>query len=42
LTFRKKGFYAFQDFFLQWTDKLKGKNKDVVVRLILQEIENYK
>jgi len=42
LTFRKKGFFAFQDFFLQFGEKLKQRNKDVVVRYLLAEIENFK
>ena len=43
LTYRKKGYYAFQDLFLQWTDKLKAaENKTVVTRFLQQQIEEYK
>lgn len=37
LTYRKKGYFAFQDFFLQWTDKIKAtQNKTVVTRFLQQ------
>ena len=42
LTYRKKGFFAFQDFFVAWTDKFKQKKKDIVVRFLTTEIESYK
>lgn len=42
LTFRKKGYFAFQEFFLQHAEKLKGMQKTVVVKFLLQMIENYK
>mmetsp|Transcript_43857 Transcript_43857/g.42379 ORF Transcript_43857/g.42379 Transcript_43857/m.42379 type:complete len:233 (+) Transcript_43857:268-966(+) len=42
ITYRKKEYFAFQEFFLTWGDKFKQKNKDVVVRFLLGEIENYK
>jgi hypothetical protein len=42
LTYRKKGYYAFQDFILKMTDLLKGKEKTVVVRFILSQLEIFK
>lgn len=43
LTYRKKDYFAFQDFFLQWADKLKAaENKTVVTRFLLGLIEDYK
>ena len=37
LTYRKKGYFAFQDFFLLWTDKIKAtQNKTVVTRFLQQ------
>ena len=39
LTFRKKGYFAFQDFFIKWQESLKSKEKNVVVRFLLQRIE---
>jgi dynein heavy chain 2 len=42
LTFRKKGYFAFQDFFLKWQDTLKQREKGVVVRFLLHEIDAYK
>ncbi len=35
LTFRKKGYFAFQDFFIKWQEALKSKEKNVVVRFLL-------
>ena len=36
LTYRKKEYFAFQDFFLKWTDKVKqAKNKTVVTRFLM-------
>ena len=34
ITFRRKGFYAFQDFFVKWNENLKGKQKSVVVKFL--------
>ena len=35
LTYRKKEFFAFQDFFLKWNDKVKAAaNKTVVTRFL--------
>lgn len=42
LTFRKKGYFAFQEFFLSQAEKLKALPKNVVVKFLLQMIENYK
>jgi dynein heavy chain 2 len=43
LTFRKKEYFAFQDFFLAEGEKLKQvKNKTVVVRLLIKQIEEFK
>lgn len=42
LTFRKKGYFAFQEFFLMHAEKLKAMTKNVVVKFLLQMIENYK
>ena len=43
LTYRKKDYFAFQDFFLNWSEKLKAtENKTVVTRFLLQQIEEYK
>jgi len=42
LTFRKKGYFAFQDFFLKQSEKLKTMPKNVVVRFLLKQIEDYK
>jgi len=37
LTYRKKDYFAFQDFFLAWADKLKSaENKTVVTRFLMQ------
>ena len=37
LTYRKKGYFAFQDLFLKWQETLKGREKgNVVVRFLLQ------
>ena len=36
LTFRKKGYFAFQDFFIKWQETLKQHEKNVVVRFLLQ------
>ena len=36
LTYRKKGYFAFQDFFLKWQETLKQCEKNVVVRFLLQ------
>ena len=41
ITYRKKAFYAFQDFFVNWQEKLKAKNKDAVVRFLLQEVDSF-
>ena len=43
LTYRKKEFFAFQDFFLSWTDKIKTvENKTVVTRFLMTQIEEFK
>ena len=42
LTFRKKGYFGFQEFFLQQAEKMKALPKNVVVKFLLQMIENYK
>jgi hypothetical protein len=42
LTFRKKQYFAFQEFFINWGDKLKQKEKNVVVRFLLNRIEQFK
>lgn len=43
LTYRKKGYFAFQDFFLQWADKVKAAtNKNVVTKFLQQQIEEFK
>ena len=42
LTFRKKGYFAFQDFFIKWQETLKQLDKNVVVRFLLQQIEQFK
>jgi dynein heavy chain 2 len=42
LTFRKKGYFAFQDFFMKWSETLKQQEKNVVVRFLLQQIEQFK
>jgi len=42
LTYRKKGYYAFQDFFIKQFEVLKQKEKNVVVRFLLQQIEQFK
>ena len=34
LTFRKKGYFAFQDFFMRQGEALKGMEKNVVVRFL--------
>jgi hypothetical protein len=36
LTFRKKGYFVFQDFFIKWADTLKQQDKNVVVRFLMQ------
>ncbi len=41
ITYRKKSFFAFQDFFVNWQEKLKGKGKDVVNRFLLSEVDSY-
>tara|TARA_B110000285_G_C14809547_1_gene461315 strand:+ start:212 stop:409 length:198 start_codon:yes stop_codon:yes gene_type:complete len=35
LTFRKKDYFAFQDFFIKWQETLKQQEKNVVVRFLL-------
>jgi dynein heavy chain 2 len=42
LTFKKKGYFAFQDFFIKYQEALKQKEKNVVVRFLLNQIEQYK
>ena len=43
LTYRKKEFYAFQDFFLKWADQLKAAtNKTVVTKFLMSQIEDFK
>lgn len=42
LTFRKKAFFAFQDYFMKWQENLKQREKGVVVKFLLQEIELYR
>ena len=39
LTFRKKNYFAFQDFFIGFEEKLKAKAKDVVVRYLAKALE---
>lgn len=41
LTYRKKGYLDFKDFFLSWQEKVEKKARDVVVRFLLNEIESY-
>jgi dynein heavy chain 2, cytosolic len=41
ITYRKKTFYAFQDFFVSWSEKLKAKSKDVVTRFLLGEVDSF-
>lgn len=41
LSFRSK-LYNFQDFFMLWTEKIKGRNKDVVAKFIGQQLELFK
>ena len=36
ITFRRKGYYAFQDFFVKWNDELKGREKSVVVKFLFE------
>lgn len=42
LTFRKKHYFAFQELFINWGDKLKSLEKTLVVRFLLSQIEKYK
>lgn len=43
LTYRKKDYFGFQDFFLKWQDKIKqATNKNVVTRFLQQQIEEFK
>ena len=47
MTFRKKSadgndYFAFQDFFLKWAEQLKSKEKNVVVRFLLAQVEAFK
>ena len=41
ITFRKKEYFKFQDFFLAQSEKLKAMNKNVVIRFLLKLIEDY-
>ena len=41
LSFRSK-LYLFQEFFINWSDKLKARNKEVVSRFIVSQLELYK
>lgn len=41
LSFRGK-LYLFQEFFIGWSEKLKGRNKEVVSRFIVSQLELYK
>jgi dynein heavy chain 2 len=41
ITYKKKEYFAFQDFFLKWSDNLKKKEKDLVTRFLLQQIDLY-
>ena len=42
LTYRKKSYFAFQEFFIKWQEKLKAMEKTLVVRFLLQKIEQFK
>ena len=42
LTFRKKGYFAFQDFFIKNQEQLKSQEKTVVARFLGQQIEQFK
>lgn len=42
LTFRKKGYFAFQEFFIQQAEKLKALPKNVVVKFLIKLIDDYK
>jgi dynein heavy chain 2 len=42
LTFRKQKYFAFQDFFLGYGEKLRQAPKSVVQRFILEQIEEFK
>lgn len=41
LTFRKKEYFKFQDFFLAQAEKLKAMNKNVVNRFLLRLVDDY-
>jgi dynein heavy chain 2, cytosolic len=41
ITYRKKAFYAFQDFFIAWQEKLKGRGKNIVTRFLMGEIDSF-
>lgn len=42
LTFRKRDYFAFQDFYVRWQDTLKTRDKNVVVRFLNQQIEEFR
>jgi hypothetical protein len=42
LTFRKKEFFRFQDFFLKFAENLNTMPKSVVTRFLLQQIDGFK
>lgn len=41
LTFRKKEYFKFQDFFLSQAERLKSMNKNVVSRFLLRLVDDY-
>jgi len=41
LTFRKKEYFKFQDFFLSQAERLKSMNKNVVTRFLLRLVDDY-
>jgi hypothetical protein len=41
LTFRKKEYFKFQDFFLSQVERLKSMNKNVVNRFLLRLVDDY-
>lgn len=41
LTYRKKSFYAFNEFTIKYQEKFKGQPKNIVTRFLIKIIEEY-